>query len=483
MLETITAFFDLNPASYLYSQWLFLRLLGLVYLVAFLSLSVQIRGLWGSQGILPFANRFAHLKRLKLSWRGVYYFPSLFWINTSNATLLGIGFLGIVASLALIFNIFPIIALIVLWITWQSFLTVDTVFMRLQSDSLLAETGFFAIFFALLTPPPLLALLCLWFLFFRFVFMAGIVKVLSGDRHWRYGTALQIHFETQPLPNPLSWYAHRLPRNILRFLAYSTIIVEVVIPFFIILPAPFRLAVFILSVMLQLGIIATGNYSFLNWIACLLAVPLLHNQYIQPWLGPLVTIQPTPHNDTLYFLVSIVSVAFVFLGALHIVRLWVRRGRIFNIFNHIGHLHLSNSYGIFAVMTTVRREILIQGSVDGSEWIEYPFKWKPGDVTKNAPQMAPHHPRIEWQLWFAALGHYQDYPWILQMLNSLLEGSTAVTALFSNNPFPATPPKYVRALLYEYRFTDRKTKKETGRWWNKSWVRTYVDSVSLDSFQ
>ena len=232
-MEAVIDFLDMDPSRYIFSQWLYLRLLGVLYLFAFSSMTIGVKGLWGVDGILSIKNYLQNIQKKHPGWIRFYYFPSIFWINSSDMALLFMVWTPLLASILVIMNIATVPMLIFLWVAWKSFLSVDTAFMRRQSDSLLVEVGFISIFYALLSPPPLFLLLYMWFLLFKFMFMAGIAKILSGDPTWRDGTAMSFHYETQPLPNRISWYAHKMPMWFHKISSFAMFSIEIIAPFFI----------------------------------------------------------------------------------------------------------------------------------------------------------------------------------------------------------------------------------------------------------
>lgn len=347
-----------------------------------------------------------------------------------------------------------------------------------QWDYLLLETGFMSIFFALETPPPFLAVFTYRFFLFRFIFSSGAVKLTSGDKSWRNLNALRYHYETQPLPNRPAWYAHKLPEWIQRLSTLGTFIFELAVPFMAFEPDPVRLAGFFLTLFFQGLIFLTGNYGFFNLLAMVLAVPLLDDSHLQ-WLGGFVSVPPEPANPFLTGFITAAFAGFLLLNILQLIALFYRPYRLSLLIARLSRLGLSNPYGLFAVMTTERFEFVIEGSDDFREWKPYEFKWKPGD-TRTAPrQVAPHQPRLDWQMWFAALDPTVIDPWLQHFLYRLLEGSTPVLSLLRKNPFGQYPPKHVRVVVYRYHFSDRRTRKETDNWW----VREIVGKSSPFSLE
>ncbi|MFT4551902.1 MAG: hypothetical protein ACI9S8_000523 [Chlamydiales bacterium] len=479
-LNAVLDFLDIDPSKFLLSQWLFLRLLGLNYLVAFLSMTIGVKGLWGENGILSIKTYLQNIQKRHPGWIRFYYFPSVFWINSSDIALVAMVWLPLIASIMLILNIATVPMLIFLWVAWTSFICVDTAFMRRQSDSLLVEVGFFSIFYAMITPPPLFALLYIWFLLFKFMFMAGMAKILSGDPSWRDGSAMSYHYETQPLPNWISWYAHKMPMWVHKISSFTMFIIEIVAPFFILCPEPVRFSLFVLFALLQVGIFTTGNFTFINVLSFVLASVLIEDRYLEGWIWPYVSVNPQdPHFLTLILVGVVCSVLFIMSSILLFMVVTRKRANI-PIMGKMMHFHICNSYGLFAVMTKYRNEVIIEGSEDGKIWKEYEFKWKAGDVYRPTRQMAPHHPRLDWQMWFASLGNYKSYPWFSNLIVRLLQGSEDVLALLKKNPFPDGPPTYIRSKLYRYHFADLKTRKKTGSWWIREFLSDYTPVFSRE---
>ncbi len=485
-----------GSGTYVLASWLFLRLLGLIYLAAFVSLATQIRGLVGRQGILPVAEFFQ--SRAYWGRRRFYRLPTLCWLDTSDRFLLLLSWGGAALALLLIAGLAPTAVLGLLWAFYLSLLTVCRVFLGYQWDILLLETGFLAIFLAPLeivprlppvaAPHPVLLWLC-WWLLFRLMFSSGVAKLLSGDRTWRNLTALCYHHETQPLPTPPAWQAHQLP---VRFHKLSTVImfaIELLVPFMILGPPPLRRLAAALFILLMILIQITGNYCFFNFLGIALSVLLLDDKLLLPafrwvWPGAQLPLPTAPVPAAWNGLAISLAVLILLLSLPPMLRLlrltpgWPEP--LAKLFDLLAPFHLVNSYGLFAVMTTERPEIIVEGSADGRDWRPYEFKWKPGDVQRAPRFVAPHQPRLDWQMWFAALGYYPNHPWFTLFLRRLLEGSPAALSLLKNNPFPQTPPRYVRAVLYDYRFTDRAGKRATGAWWRRERRGLYCPVLELN---
>lgn len=457
--------------SYALAQALFLRLLGLIYLLAFLSLLVQVRGLYCSRGLSPIAEQIRAIEgRIPGALRYAIY-PSLFWFCCRDGALLTAAALGVLLSLLLMLGVFPPLMLTLLYLLYLSFTSLGQRFLAYQWDALLLETGFLAIFFSLVRPPTRLMIFGCWFFFFRFLFSAGAAKLTSGDPNWRNLTALRYHYETQPLPNRLGWWGHQMPRSFQKLSTLGTFCFEILVPFLALGPAASRLTAFGLSLFFQLLIFGTGSYGFFNLLAMVLTIPLLDNRYLR--LLPESIALEAAGSSFLSFACTAIFCIFLLLNLIRLIQLFSPGFGPSRLMQILGPFSISNPYGLFAVMTTQRLELVIEGSRDGLAWEPYEFKWKPGDPMRAPRQAAPHQPRLDWQMWFAALNPQALEPWLVNLLYRLLEGDKVISGFFSKNPFREKPPEYVRILVYRYRFTDVKTKRETGQWWSRELLGRY----------
>ncbi len=485
LLSFITHLFwgrNFKPPRYELTSQIFLRLLGFIYLAAFISFGVQIVGLIGSNGLLPLQTTLDQLQQHPGT--AVYWqIPMLFWFFPADGFLQFSCLIGALLSCLLIFNLFQRGALIVLYLLYLSLFYAGQTFMAFQWDLLLLETGFLAIF---LNPASRLVVWLYRWLIFRFMFLGGLVKILSHDPNWDGLTALNYHFETQPLPTVFAWYAHHLPESVLMSGAALTLIVELVLPFFIFTPRRFRMAAACCFIIFQSLIILTGNYNFFNLLTIAICLFLFDDAAIESWLPASVILKLK--NRKSYKLDKLFSYAIVPLAAIilfssveqmHSLISGGRHQQLSNISRMILPWHFVQNYGPFAVMTTVRHEIIIEGSQDGHSWQEYQFKYKPGDVTHRPRWATPHQPRLDWQMWFAALSEAESNPWFINLLYQLLLNNPAVTKLFAVVPFTAEPPDYIRARLYEYHFSSSSQRAGTGDWWTRKLVGTYYPTIHL----
>ena len=463
---------------------LFLRLLALIYIIAFASFGVQARGLIGAQGIIPVQETLAAVRHY-YPGSGFWLLPTLFWINSSNAFITAIWIAGIVLGVLLLFGIWKRPSALALYILYLSLVSAGQVFMGFQWDALLLEAGFLPIFLGWSRAVPWLYR---WLLF-RLMFMSGAVKLLSGDPSWRHFTALQYHYMTQPLPNPISWYMHQLPCWFQMASTMAVLVVELAVPFFLFLPRRARLLAFWTILGLQILIFLTGNYTFFNLLAIALCLFLLDDDRIRRWFGAqrMEKLRP-PQRRTGPARRALASAVCVLVVVLSVVVMASRLGGYQpqicgKVLAAVGPFEIANSYGLFAVMTTERPEIVLEGSDNGISWREYEFKFKPGDVKRVPAWVQPYQPRLDWQMWFAALGSYRENLWTLNLIYRLLSGSKGVLGLMGKNPFPEKPPQYIRAMVYDYKFTNWHEHRETGAWWKRELKGAWLPPVSLQDYQ
>ncbi len=473
-----------QPPSYRLTRWLFLRLLGIVYLFAFASLYPQIPGLIGSNGILP-AGPFLEAVRIRYGIEAYRLLPTLAWLNPGDAFLQFLCLGGILLSALLIWGIFTPPVCAALWVFYLSLAVAGQIFMGYQWDALLLETGFLAIFLAPLRirpdlsregePSSIVVWLFRWLLF-RLMFGSAVVKLASGDPAWQDLVALSYHYETQPIPTPLAWYAHQLPLWIHVLSAIGMFVIEGILPFLIF--APLRKLRYLAAggvVLLQVLIMLTGNYTFFNLLTIALCVLLLDDTVVRRLL-PKTLSSVTPGNPVVRpqwqrALEIGLAVFLLFLSSIQLASLFIPYQRLpapaLEVARWFAPFSLVNRYGLFAVMTTSRPEIIVEGSNDGETWLAYEFPYKPGDVMRPPPFVAPHQPRLDWQMWFAALGTANENPWFSNFMLRLVEGAPEVLALLEHNPFPDAPPRFIRAVVYDYRFTDFATRAASGAWWER----------------
>jgi len=486
----------LGPPTYFLTRRLFLAAIGVIYFIAFISLWVQISGLVGRDGILPAADYLSAV-RARFGYSAFWSLPTLAWWNTSDGFLHFLCGAGACLSVLVVFRIAQGPILLGLWICYLSLVGVSGVFLRFQWDNLLLEAGFLSIFLAPCglrprlvhqAPPSRMILWLLRWLLFRLMFSSGVTKLLSGDQSWRDLTALNYHYWTQCLPTWIAWYAHQLPEWFHRLSTAIMFFVELLVPFLIFLPRLPRLLAFWWLVFLQILIMATGNYTFFNWLTIALCLTLLDDTAIRRLVTKRTAAAVPSYREArirrsrfslalvtppavIVLLVSVMLMVGMFTG---FQRFPVAARKLLTWADPFRSV---NSYGLFRTMTKSRREIVLEGSNDGREWLAYEFRWKPGDVTRAPAFVAPHQPRLDWQMWFAALGAPQQSPWLGRLMVRMQAGSPDVLSLLGHNPFPEAPPMYLRAVLYDYHFTDWATRRATGEWWRRDRLGLYVSPL------
>jgi lipase maturation factor 1 len=469
------------------TQWIFLRLLAAIYLIAFASFAAQMLGLIGSRGITPAQD---YLRQVAAGVGPIRYvaLPTVFWWDSSDRVLEVAVYFGMVFSILALFGRRQRLALIACWVLYLSFMSATPVFLGFQWDELLLEAGFLAIFFARSAwGLRVVAWLYRW-LVFRLYFLSGYVKLGSHDPTWAHLTALEYHFHTQPLPTVIAWYADKLPRSILRAGTFGTLAIELGAPFLIFAPRRLRQAGAWAMLALQILIFLTGNYAFFNLLTMALIVFLFDDQALsfvsfrfvrfRRRAGPKPVARPSRAGKVVY---AVLTVVLLTLGISRIFET-VERGLpepLLTLARVAGPFQIVNGYGLFANMTQTRPEIVVEGSDDGEHWQPYEFRYKPGPLDRAPRWVQPHQPRLDWQMWFAALGSYRDNPWFVGFVLRLLQGSPEVLGLLERNPFPDRPPRLIHAELYEYSFSDWETHRRTGAWWQRRFLGEYLPAVGL----
>lgn len=467
---------DRQPAEYHLVSWLFLRLLAILYFSAFASMAVQIEGLVGADGILPIAEKLAAIDQA-LGQEKYWVFPTVFWFDASDSALTAACYAGMAAAVLVLLNWATRLALVVCFALYLSVVYAGQLFMAFQWDFFLLESGFLAIF---LTFGSRIVVFLYRLLLFRFMFMGGVVKLASGDPAWANLTALSYHYETQPLPSPLAWYAHQLPDWFDRLCVGGVFFIELVVPFLIFLPRKPRLFAAWSFILLQTSIILTGNYNFFNLLTILLCLFLFEDRDIGRLLpGRLIRrikAHSPPPGRAATATAAILAGFTLFMCGTYI---WMDRTQLrpstpLDALVHVASTFgLVNIYGPFAIMTTQRNEIIVEGSDDGTTWKAYSFKYKPDQTKKGLSWNIPHQPRLDWQMWFAALKRPNRHFWLVRFLDKLKEGSPQVLALLATNPFPDRPPAHVRAQFYRYRYTTPAMRAETGDVWQREYLGLY----------
>ncbi len=485
-----------GAAAHLIPRWIVLRALGLIYFSAFFSLVFQIRGLIGPQGILPAATYLEAIAKSFGPLTRIWFAPTLLWMGSGPHMLLAICWVGMAAALLVTLNLWPRAGLVVCFVCFLSFVSAAQDFSGYQSDGMLLEAGFIALFFApagirpglgRTHPPSRASLFLLLWEWFRIYFESGLVKLLSGDQEWRHLTAMDEYYQNGPLPTWVGWYVQHWPHWFQVSTAFATLALELGIVWMLFLPRRWRIVCFFIVTPWQIGVILTANYTFLNYLVLALGFLLLDDRFFSGWIPRIrerLEMEPeaapaSPLRRTLgvtgtaagaFFLTWIfyATTAQLVRMSLPIIPLPMQPVAALEPFR------VANQYGLFAVMTHGRYEIEFQGSRDGQRWTPYPFRYKP-QVLDEAPGIyAPYQPRFEWNLWFASLGPWQQNQWVAETEVRLLANNPQVLALFASNPFPGSPPSQVRAVLWQYWFTTRAEKHLTGNWWRRKLLGLYA---------
>jgi len=436
-------------------------MIGAIYAIAFVSFGVQAAGLVGSHGISPVA-QYLRAAREVVGARAYWVVPTALWAAPSDWGLTAVWVMGAVFGLVALGGWQQRAALAGCWVLWLSVCSAGQEFLSFQWDMLLLEAGFLAIF-ADRSPVRV------WlfrFLIFRLMFSSGVVKLASGDPAWRGLTAMSFHYETQPLPTPLAWWMQQLPAALEKVSTVAVFAMELAVPFLFFAPGRWRAIGAWVTVGFQVLILLTGNYAYFNWLTIALCLWLLIEPDCEAERGRVhhavsVGLAATVGLLGAMTLAEVVGIPLPEVG-LRVMRL-------------AGPLRTVNSYGLFAVMTTTRPEIVVEGSNDGENWLAYEFRYKPGDLRRAPPIVAPHQPRLDWQMWFAALGRIEENRWFGSFVEKLLRGEPAVMGLLARSPFRGSPPRYVRARLYLYQFTRI---GEEG-WWRREEQGVYLPPVGL----
>jgi lipase maturation factor 1 len=489
-------------------RWIFLRAFGLIYFSAFFSLLFQIRGLIGPEGILPagpylqaIAQSLRHVER-------IWYAPTLFWFTSSSHMLVAICWIGMIASLLVAVNFWPRGMLLICFVCFLAFVSAAQDFSSYQSDGMLLEAGFISFFFAppdfrpglgRSHPPSRASMFLLLWEWLRIYFQSGAVKLLSGDPQWRNFTAMDEYYQNGPLPTWIGWYVQHLPHWFHAFATGATLVMELGLIWLAFFPRRWRIALFFIVTAWQIPVILTANYTFLNYLVLLLGVLLLDDRFfagLSAKLGGRFKIadqlQETPQKATQELpewkrmfrtiklsLASAMLLWIFYATTVELVWMFWRIPLPTSPVAALEPFRIANQYGLFAVMTRGRYEIEFQGSQDGQNWTPYKFRFKPQELNQAPGIYAPYQPRFDWNLWFASLGSWREYPIVANTEIRLLSNDSDVLALFAGNPFPQAPPQYVRAILWQYWFTTMAEKRLTGAWWRRELLGLYAPELAL----
>lgn len=464
-----------NSAEYTTSSWIFIRLLGAIFFIAIGAFFLQVKGLIGSKGILPLKEYIFFLKK-RLVRKSYKRLPMIYWFSQSDRFIQGSLLLGLLAAVLLMLGIIPPLMLLTLYVIYLSLVYAGQDFMSFGWELFLLEITAHAFFLSFSTIPNPMVFLSLNFLLFRFNLQAGAVKLQSQDVNWRNLKAIYYHYQSQPLPNTQSWFVYKLPMGFHKLACLYMFFVEFIVPFGIFFNDDIRFFVFTQIFLLQFFIWFTGNFSYLNYMTVVLSVILIPDKFLPEFLRGTAGALPTPLPLDAFLYAA--GTGLFALQAISLANHFFPKKEFRRILNVFSPFFLGNRYGIFAVMTTQRIEIVIEGSDDGTTWKEYAFKYKPSEVARRPRRISPYQPRLDWQAWFLPFSSFEQEPWFQSFLFSLLNGDKDVLALLRVNPFPGRPPRLIRALAYDYEFTSWKEKKETGAWWRRKLMGAYSPTLT-----
>lgn len=469
-------FVGLDPSAYSIAIQLFVRLLGLIYVIAYFPFLFQIRGLIGKDGILPLSE-YLEIIKIRLKTKRFYYLPTLFWISASDSALFVLVWSGIILGSLLAMGFYPPVILLLLYLIHLSLTSAGQDFLSFGWETLLMEITLATTLLVATTPFNIFGWISLNFLLLRFHIQAGTSKIWSRDKTWKELTAISYHYHTQPLPNTQAWYFDKFP---MWFHKLSTLVMfyaEIIVPFAIFSPPEVRLFVFTQLVGLQITIWFTGNLSYLNHLTIVACVILVHNRFLESFLAIPQTLDPSPFFWQVG--VSVLGSIFLILQIICFIQTFLPNNLFYRILYHIHPFHIAYPHQLFAMMTTKRYEIIVEGSDDGKNWNEYHFFYKPGNIAIRPRRISPYQPRIDWQAWFLPFSSIRSNWWFQRFLIKLLEGSPSVIKLLKYNPFSTKPPLYVRALIYDYKFTTHEERLKTKNWWKRNLLGQYATPMRL----
>jgi hypothetical protein len=471
-----------DSRGYWLTRLLLERGIGIICLIAFLVALNQFKPLLGENGLLPVP---LWIKQVPFSES-----PSLFFWWPRDSAFIIFSWIGIVLSCLVIGGVASRYAWLsplvwaAIYLIYLSFVNVGQTWYAFGWESILLEACFFAIFLggARIVPQAIPIWLFRWLLF-RIMFGAGLIK-LRGDPCWRDFTCLNYYYETQPMPNPLSWFFHWAPHWVNKGGVLFNHFAELIVPVFYFLPQPIAGIAGIITILFQLFILLSGNLSWLNWLTLFLAFSTLDAKFFS-FVGTVRVPQMLPPPIAAHWVNVALAIAVAAMSVPVVINMLSARQIMNTSFNS---LHLVGTYGAFGSITRPRYEIIVEGTNDSvitsaTQWREYEFKGKPGQLNYRPAQIAPYHLRLDWLMWFAAMSSYQDYPWFVNFIAKLLQNDQAVLSLLRKNPFPGKAPHYIRAMLYEYHFTNPAERRQTGNWWKRTLTGPYFPAVSMDNPQ
>ena len=487
--------FSGNPPTYWLTRFMILRLLGIIYAVAFLVLINEVVPLIGADGLLPVGNFLKQITHAIGLTEGFIRLPSVFWFGHSDSFLLIAAWIGFLLSCVVAAGYANAIMLAVLWFLYMSFVHVGQDWYSYGWEIQLTETGFLAIFLCPLidmrpfpkhAPPFLIIVLFRW-LIFRIMLGSGLIKI-RGDEIWRNGTALYYHFETQPIPGPLSRWFHFLPHTILKIGVWFNFLAELIAPLFAFWPRIARHIAGVVMILFQIVIILSGNLSFLNWLTIIPALACLDDEFWARLLPRSLVrkvkfaeehAEPSRRAQTAAWIVTAIVAILSIQPAINLLS----SKQIMN--TSFDPLNLVNTYGAFGTVGEQRYNVVFEGTMDDNpdstaNWKPYIYRGLPVELNKRPPQIAPYQLHLDWQMWFASMSSPDDYPWTLNLIWKLLHNDANAVNLFKENPFPDKPPKYIRAVLYEYSFVKPNNK---GIWWSRKSLGNWLSPLSVSDPQ
>jgi hypothetical protein len=523
-----------GEAGHLGPRWIFLRALGLIFFSAFYSLVYQAKGLIGPNGILPANNYLDAVAHSVHGLEKFWFAPSVFWLSSTDHALVVVCWIGMLAAILLTLNFWPRMMTAICFICFLSFIGVLQDFASYQSDGMLLAAGFLCLFFAprglrpgwgAFSPPsPACTYLLLWE-WFRIYFESGMAKMLGGDPEWRHLTAMYEYYQNGPLPTWIGYYVQQAPHWFHWLTALATLVMELGIVLMLFLPRRFRLICFFIVTPWEIGVILTANYAFLNYLVLALGFLLLDDQFFvkvlpRKWFrkyhimvamreedtreatreAQAGTVESPPKTEkntlrvtrplgmtvagicfTWIFYATTMQLIWMFAPEFPSPEYEVQKVVQWPV-QEIEPFRIANQFGLFGVMTRGRYEIEFQGSNDGGKtWIAYPFRYKPQALNQAPEIYAPYQPRFDWNLWFASLGNWRQYQFVLGTEEQLLEGSPEVLSLFAHNPFPNGPPQEIRCVIWQYWFTNLAEKRKTGDWWTRKFLGLYAPTLERES--
>lgn len=539
--STIRWLFDSKhgASGRLIPRWIFLRALGCIYFSAFFSLVFQIRGLIGPDGILPAGEYLRAVSGSVGYGRGLWFAPTLLWLASGPHMLTALCSVGMGASLLLVLNVWPRGMLTICFVCFLSFVSAAQDFSSYQSDGMLLEAGFIALFFSAhgfrpgmgaASPPARASLFLLLWEWFRIYFESGVAKIIGGDPEWRNFTAMDEYYQNGPLPTWIGWYMQHLPHWFHASTVFATLALELVLVWMLFLPRRWRIACFFIVTPWQLVVILTANYTFLNYLVLMLGFLLLDDRFVlrllpergkrffvanatssaesnstasessepdtmregsaergqseqsrsQSWRGSFGQQCRTQLRILKLSLVAIILSWIFYATTVELIWMFTALPLPTSPVAALEPFRIANRYGLFGIMTRGRYEIEFQGSDDGKTWVAYPFRYKPQDLSTPPGIYAPYQPRFDWNLWFASLGSWRDYPIVPRTEVRLLSNDRDVLTLFAKNPFPHEPPRQVRAVIWQYWFTTMSEKRTQGLWWRRQFLGLYAPTIERE---